>query len=322
MVEEVAPNLYRIEIPLPRNPLKALNSYVVTSPTRNLMIDTGMNREECREAMQAGLNELRIDLNRTDFFITHLHADHCGLVASLATDSSKIFFSETDAAAANDTGVWDNMIGFAGGHGFPKHELRNAIERHPGYKYGPGRRLDFTLVGENDVISVGDYAFECVATPGHTGGHMCLYERKKRLLVSGDHVLIDITPNISLWSDSENPLKDYLASLDKINEFDIALVLPGHRRLFSDCRGRIDELKHHHQARAQEVLAILADGGKHAYDVASRMTWDIDCESWEEFPVSQKWFATGEAISHLKYLEEQGLVRRQVTQGAVEFSLR
>jgi hypothetical protein len=45
--------------------------------------------------------------------------------------------------------------------------------------------------------------------------------------------------------------------------------------------------------------------------VASQMTWDIDSESWDQFPVAQKWFATGEAISHLRYLEEEGkLVRK------------
>jgi predicted metal-dependent hydrolase len=36
------------------------------------------------------------------------------------------------------------------------------------------------------------------------------------------------------------------------------------------------------------------------------MTWDIKADSWDQFPVAQRWFATGEAISHLRYLEEEG----------------
>ena len=45
MVEEIFPDLHRIEIPLPNNPLKALNSYVIKAPGRNLIVDTGMNRD-------------------------------------------------------------------------------------------------------------------------------------------------------------------------------------------------------------------------------------------------------------------------------------
>lgn len=72
-IEELLENLFRIEIPLPESPLRSLNSYVIKSSDRNLIVDTGFNRKECLEAMEAGLKELEIDLGRTDFFITHLH---------------------------------------------------------------------------------------------------------------------------------------------------------------------------------------------------------------------------------------------------------
>ena len=83
MIEEILANLYKIEIPLPESPLKALNSYVIKNSERNLIIDTGWNQEECMNAMQTGLKELGVDLRKTDFFITHLHADHLGLVSTL-----------------------------------------------------------------------------------------------------------------------------------------------------------------------------------------------------------------------------------------------
>jgi glyoxylase-like metal-dependent hydrolase (beta-lactamase superfamily II) len=149
---------------------------------------------------------------------------------------------------------------------------------------------------------------------------MCLYESRRKILLSGDHILSDITPNIQLWSDNGNPLKDYLSSLDKVRDMDVEMVLPGHRRVFRNCRARIDELKDHHARRAQEVLTILAQAPATAFEVASRMSWDIDCESWEQFPVAQKWFATGEAIAHLKYLEEQGQVCRRGDQNRVVYS--
>jgi glyoxylase-like metal-dependent hydrolase (beta-lactamase superfamily II) len=95
--EEIVKNIFRLEIPLPRNPLKALNSYVVRGSGRNLVIDTGMRRKECMEAMQAGLDSLGIKMQETDFFITHFHADHLGLVSELAGETSKIYMNAPDA---------------------------------------------------------------------------------------------------------------------------------------------------------------------------------------------------------------------------------
>ena len=79
MIEEIRNHLYRLEVPLPKNPLKATNSFILVSDDRNLIIDSGFNRPECLEAMQAGLQEIDLDLSRTDFLSTHLHADHQGL---------------------------------------------------------------------------------------------------------------------------------------------------------------------------------------------------------------------------------------------------
>ena len=74
---------------------------------------------------------------------------------------------------------------------------------------------------------------------------------------------------------------------------------------------RIDELKQHHAQRAAEVVDILAKGPQNAFDVAAQMTWDLDCDSWDLFPVAQKWFATGEAVAHLKYVEARGRIDRE-----------
>ena len=117
-----------------------------------------------------------------------------------------------------------------------------------------------------------------------------------------------------------NPLGDYLASLDKVSALEVDIVLPGHRRIFRNCRDRIKELKRHHNRRAGEVLSILGRESGNAYQVASQMTWDLDYASWNLFPVAQKWFATGEAIAHLRYLEEEGKVFNETSEGKVTFS--
>ncbi len=51
------------------------------------------------------------------------------------------------------------------------------------------------------------------------------------------------------------------------------------------------------------------------------MSWDILFDSWDLFPVTQKWFAVGEAISHLKYLEEKKRIKRQMEGQKTVYSL-
>jgi glyoxylase-like metal-dependent hydrolase (beta-lactamase superfamily II) len=321
VIEEILTNIYRIEIPLPEDPVRAINSYVLKDSARNLIIDTGLNRGECRDAMKAGLDEIGVQLKDADFFITHLHADHFALVSTLVTDNATVYFNQPDAEGITRGAPWDDMIAYAGANGFPEKELLAALQDHPGYKYGSKIHVPFKILKEDDTIDIGQYHFRCVETPGHTMGHMCLYEPSKRILVSGDHILGDITPNIQSWSDEGNPLLKYLRSLDKVYELDVAVVLPGHRRIFKRCRERIQELKDHHQRRVDEILTILKKGSGTAYQVASGMTWDITWESWDHFPVLQKLFATGEAIAHLQYLREKGMVFRETLGGKLVYSL-
>jgi hypothetical protein len=113
-----------------------------------------------------------------------------------------------------------------------------------------------------------------------------------------------------------------LASLDKVYELDIELVLPGHRSIFRNCKERILELKDHHQKRLEEIISILRKGKKNAFQVASQMSWDITYDSWDLFPMTQKWFAIGEAISHLKYLEEKKRIKRETEGEKIYFSMQ
>ena len=320
MVDQVFPDIFRIEVPLPGNPLKAINSYVIKGDGRFLIIDTGMKRKECRDALEAGIQELAVDLERTDFFITHLHADHLGLVSELVRGSSKVYFNAPDAKIIDDPNHWDKMIAYALANGFPEEGINPIMLEHPGRKYQTHDPLNFTLLQEGDRVSIGGYDMHCVSTPGHTRGHLCLYEPRTKIFFSGDHILEDITPNISLWAEHEDPLQHYLESLDKITSFDIRSVFPGHRRAFTDCRRRIEELKRHHAVRADEVRSILKKGRQSAYQVASQMTWDISCKRWEDFPVPQKWFATGEALTHLQYLQGKNKVQQEKENGKIYYS--
>src|SRR4030042_2788985 len=166
--------------------------------------------------MEASLKELRIDLEKSDFCVTHLHADHLGLISELARPSSKVYFNFPDAEVIRDANHWEKVAEAALLNGFPEEDLQEAIKRHPGHRYHANSPVDLTLLKEGDSLRIGSYDFSCVETPGHTPGHMCLYEKQTRIFFSGDHILNNITPNLSVWSEREDPLRQYLKSLDKI----------------------------------------------------------------------------------------------------------
>jgi len=323
-MEEILPSLYKIEVPLPGSPLKATNSYVVKGTERSLIIDTGWNREDCMVALVSGLKECGVDLRQADLFITHMHADHSGLVSAIAVEGARIYFGRADAEIIRyiTPEHWDEMIDFAGRCGFPREELERAVGNHPGRRYNPSNSLNLHILKNGDTVSVGDYLFECIETPGHTPGHICLYEPDKKVFICGDHILFDITPNITLSSKERNPLKEYLISLDKVYDLDVRLTLPGHRSTFRNHKERIQELKQHHRARLDEIISILAQGRQNAFQIASQMTWDIGYKSWDLFPPAQKLFAFGEALAHLKYLEEEGAVGRAIEGNGIIFFKR
>ena len=98
MVEQLYhnPDIYRIYVPLPDNPLKYLNCYVLVSDGETLIIDTGFNRPECKQALFDGLDELQVDFAHTKLFLTHLHGDHSGLTEELTTRGVPVFMNAID----------------------------------------------------------------------------------------------------------------------------------------------------------------------------------------------------------------------------------
>lgn len=315
MIEKITDDFFSIKIPLPDTPLKNLNSVVIKGGNRNLIIDTGLNHDQCYNAMMAGLKELNVDLKKTDFLITHLHADHFGLLSRLATSESHVYFNRPEAELIESWQGWDEMLNFAGNNGFPKEKLKKALESHPGFKHASKWIPSMEMLQDNDQINIGRYSLGCIETPGHTPGHICLFEPENKIFIAGDHILGDITPNIQCWAEEQNMLKDYFQSLDKVYDLNVDTVIPGHRSIFTDFRKRIDELKSHHRQRLEEVKEIISKKPLNGFETASHMTWAIKADSWDDFPIAQQWFAAGEAIAHLQYLEKENQIEKIDTNG-------
>lgn len=313
MIEKIENGLYRIQIPLPRNPLKSLNSYVIVGK-RSLVIDTGFNMEECYSQLRKGLEELGLELKKVDVLATHLHADHLGLAGKIAKN---LLISKVDAEIAIrsvlEPDYWKELVEFYIRNGFPEKEAKKVAKIHPAVKYASEFSGEIVFLNDREILEYGNFSLKVISTPGHTPGHVCLYDAEKKILFSGDHILFDITPNITFWETMKDSLGEYLLSLEKVYELEVRKTLPGHRNFYSSHRKRIEQLKEHHKKRLYEALTAVEKGFTSAWEVAQQITWDLDYENWEDLPTMQKWFAIGETIAHLEHLVLRGEIRKEVS---------
>ena len=318
MIQKLADNLYTFRINFHNSPLGWLNCYVFKGVTggRDLLVDSGFNIPHCLEELKSGMKELEMDPENTDVFFTHCHFDHVGNAGSLQSMGCRLLIGR-DENEFYRSAPWKNQMDNSIRQGIPR-ELRDTMDIRLGMPD------DFTAqtLDEGDVLSYGGYSLRCVLTPGHSPGHMCLYDSSRKLMLTGDHVLFDISPNIT-YIYGKDMLNDYLNSLEKVLSYDVDISLPGHRgtggKQFKD---RVIELLRHHEKRLEETERVVSAGDHmSAYEAASHMSWAIRANSWEDFPANQKWFATGETLAHLAYLYNHGrLINYTDDNGLSEYS--
>ena len=314
MYTHIEDNIYTIPVPLPNNPLRSLNSYVIKGEDRNLLIDTGFRLEACRQALTEGLAELDVDMSVTDIFLTHMHADHTGLAVDLASESSRLYISREDGRRLirGMAKGWERTAEYRS-FGFSEEELSH-LDDSPSMKYQQVKMPDYTYIAHGDILTYGGHRLEVIETPGHTPGHVCLYDRANKIMFLGDHVLFNITPNITTWSNFDDPLGHYVHSLMDISIYDVRLPLPAHRGVNCSMAERIGTIIEHHRARIREMLTVLEQNpGITPYDLSGKMTWRVrgKTNSWADFPLAQKWFAVGETAAHLEYLLKRSRVHRE-----------
>lgn len=158
-------------------------------------------------------------------------------------------------------------------------------------------------VHDGEVLRAGGRNWVVLHTPGHTADHLCLFDPDTGVLLSGDHVLPTITPHVSGLSQSPDPLRDYLASLERLRELGpTSVVLPAHGEPFADLAGRIDAIEAHHAER----LAALARA-------SARLGRASVVELSHELFRPDHWglMAESETYAHLEYLRRRGLAERR-----------
>jgi glyoxylase-like metal-dependent hydrolase (beta-lactamase superfamily II) len=176
-------------------------------------------------------------------------------------------------------------------------------------------RSALRLLEDGAELRLGHYAYRVLWTPGHSDYHLCLL-REDGLFIAGDHILPGITPNIGWYPDARpDPLGDYDASLAAVRDLPVRLVLPGHRRPFTDLAGRVEELRRHHRERAASILALLAgsDGGLSAAQVAAALFGERLHDG------DDRRFALVEMLAHLEHLRLRGAVTREERDGLIYY---
>ena len=319
---EIAPGIYTVKVPIPDNPLGYLNCYVIEGKEGWLMVDTGWHTPEALNSLREGLKE--IGLAFTDIatiVLTHVHADHFGLAGRIRqfSPNTKLFAHQWETALIESryikfADLRRKMAALLRRHGVPQADIPSLESASmPAMEFVVVTMPDEPLFG-GEIIDTGRFQLETIWTPGHSPGHICLYEPKNQLFFAGDHILSKITPNVSYHVQSgDDPLGDYVHSLKKVQNLPVTKVLPAHETIFSDLSGRIEEILLHHNNRKEEIINIIRLKPALAYEIASRLTWDVPM-NWDRFGPQLKRGAVTETIAHLENMRREGTIKR-ISQG-------
>ncbi len=152
-------------------------------------------------------------------------------------------------------------------------------------------------LSEGDVVTLGHYRFEVIHTPGHSPGHISLFDRKTKILFGGD-LVGDI---VAWYTPASGGVTGYLKSLEKIQACKASLILPSHGMIVHDPIKKIDQVREKLLSRERKMLSILSEGRVSFTGLVRRM---FPNEMVRFFP------GTGITESHAQKLEGEGKVRR------------
>ena len=307
---EPAPGVYRLVLPLPFPGLDRVNAYLLRDGSKATLVDCGIydparhdgGWDELIAALAATETELD-DIDR--LVLTHTHIDHYGFAARL----KEVAGCEVWMHAAGDRELDVLRDPVAGAE-----KLRKALSEHGVdeddldelTQFEDWRQFVSGVIGADrwleggEALAIGERTWDVVYTPGHAKSHVCLSSKSDAILISGDHLLGTITPHIDFERESdEDPLGLFLDSLQKIEDLDPQIVLPGHGRPFDEGAERARVVERHHDRRLGAIVQVVRKDPR----TANEITDEIFGTTLLNF---QRRLALGEALAHLTYLVKRG----------------
>jgi glyoxylase-like metal-dependent hydrolase (beta-lactamase superfamily II) len=319
--EEVAPGVHRVPLPLPLDGLRAVNVYVMETPSGLTCVDGGWAVAESRKALEQGLCRLGYDVRDIDrFLVTHVHRDHYTQAVAVREELGRatidLGIGEKPTLDLFNSDELDGDPTVDRLHLAGAHDIADAWRR---MFEGADPRLDLWRLPDRWLedehrIDLGDRVLRAVPTPGHTAGHFVFVDEERQVLFAGDHVLPTITPSVGFELVFEqNPLADFLGSLRRVrDDLPDLRLLPAHGPVAPSSHTRVEELLAHHDHRLELCHDAVDPAGSTAYDVARRLTWTRHERQVEELDRFNSAMAAMETMVHLDLLQSQGRLGRTV----------
>ena len=311
-VEELLPGLWRLVVPLPGHSVGQVNVYALAASEGVLLIDTGWRHPAAWAALDDLLHQAGLAVTDVVRLLsTHAHPDHCGLAGTFRQEQrTTVAMHAADAACFRQrygdphsfgqlTDRWLKSAGVpaAAADADAMHAFRaNLVD-----PVGPDMELH-----DGQRLVHGRWQLDVLHTPGHTAGHVCLYDRVTRTLFTGDHVLsrINTSPAYRPLSEAD-PVGGYLASFPRLRGLAVERILPGHGRPFTDLGARLDVLEQHHAARLAAALELVRAQPGTVWEVSSGIPRS---SPWDSLTRAARISAVAETYGHLVHLTARGLV--------------
>jgi glyoxylase-like metal-dependent hydrolase (beta-lactamase superfamily II) len=182
-------------------------------------------------------------------------------------------------------------------------DVRRAFPRVPVAKLvknDPTLPVPMESLADGAVIRGDGVTLHAVHTPGHASDHLCFYLEEERALFTGDLILGGSTTVIP---PDDGDLGDYLASLRRVLQLDVARIYPAHGPVLEPARPVIEGYIAHRLERDAQILAALAAGAETVADIVARVYRDV---APTLHPVARL-----SVLSHLQKLEREGQVVRR-----------
>jgi glyoxylase-like metal-dependent hydrolase (beta-lactamase superfamily II) len=319
-----APGIFRLVLPLPFPGLDQVNAFALSDDAGTTLVDCGIFNPH--PAGEHGFLDLTTELDASGtslsqigrLVVTHPHVDHYGMAGRVVDATGCELWMHRFATAEleiyrNPLRAVEDVREMLADHGVGSDELDDvaAFENLRGF-VSRVAEPDRQLAGGESFAASGR-TWSVVHTPGHSRAHICLWSSSDRILISGDHLLPTITPHIDFRRGADDdPLGEFLASLEKIEELDPALVLPGHGRPFEDGAERARVIERHHERRLGSILQVIRRRPRSADEITDEIFGDALLNF-------QRRLALGEALAHLAYLRKRGEVERFDDNGTYKY---
>ncbi len=307
--------IFRLVLPLPFPGLDSVNTYLIPQPDGATLVDAGIYQST--EIGDRGWDDVvaafsACDVRPSDvqrLIVTHSHIDHYGMAGRFVAETGcELWMHE---AARKDLELLANpgdeqarVKQMLADHGVAADAIQElvAFEDWRGFLSSPVAATRW-FTGD-ETFTAGEREWSVVYTPGHARSHICLFTARDGILIAGDHVLPRVTPHIDfVRGGNEDPLGEYLASLERVVKLAPGVVLPGHGRPFEDGAERARVIARHHERRLGAILHVV----RRDPHTADYIVDEIFGATLMNF---QRRLALGEALAHLAYLRVRGEVER------------